>query len=626
MSTAALIGWWSGEGGSSFPTRIDIPRFFGLHHPRPSAADHTTEMSKHLTNSPNDLVVENLRGLLRQNPEVALIEHERVIVRRNIQDKVTLIAGGGSGHEPAHAGYVGKGMLDAAVAGTIFASPSTKQILAGLKAIRSPKGTLIIVKNYTGDILHFGLASEKFMAEAQAGTKTKLVVVQDDVAVGRKQGGMVGRRGLAGTVIVHKVAGAAAESGATLEQVASVARSVVDNLVTVGASLDHCSVPGRGGSVEDTLKNDEMEIGMGIHNENGISRKSPIPSTKELVQELLKLLLDPKDTDRAFLKFDKNDETVLLINNLGGLSNLELAAFCENAASILDSTYAIKPKRIYAGAFMTALNGPGASITLLNLSKCIGGAQSILALLDAPTLAPGWTPCLPASAWTDASPRILPATEAEKTTVTSQATLNKALFTRMIQNGASALIKAEPQITKYDTVAGDGDCGETLVNGANAVVKALESGAIRVDNAVHAIADIAAIVEDSMGGTSGALYSIYLNAFAQGIRESKCSGDLTTEAVSHASSFALSSLGKYTPARSGDRTLMDALEPFVETLIRTQSLAQAAEAASKGAQGTSTMAAKFGRATYVEAEGLQQESVPDPGAIGIAVLVAGFAS
>jgi len=348
-------------------------------------------------------------------------------------------------------------MLTAAVAGTIFASPSTKQILTGLRAIKSKAGTLIIVKNYTGDVLHFGLAAERAKAE---GLKIEMVVVADDVAVGRQKGSLVGRRGLAGTVLVHKISGALAEKGSipvqpkadngreSLETVAATAKNVIENLVTIGFSLDHCSVPGR--TTDEFLAANEVEIGMGIHNEPGVNRLKSIPTSSDLASKLLKLLLDKSDPDRAFVPFSPNDQTVLMVNNLGSISNLELSAFAGLVYEQLEKTYRLKPTRVYVGTFMTALNGPGVSVTLLNLSR-LSDTTSVLAALDAKTTALGWSGNV--TSWKRSGKLDLIASPPEEEHgKVAQVAADPATFTKILEGAAHALIKAEPEITKYDTI------------------------------------------------------------------------------------------------------------------------------------------------------------------------------
>src|SRR5271155_4331617 len=356
----------------------------------------------------------------------------------------------------------------------------------------------------------------------------------------------------------------------SLETVATTARDVIENLVTIGFSLDHCSVPGR--TNEEFLSANEVEIGMGIHNEPGVNRLKSIPTSSELASKLLKLLLDKSDPDRAFVPFERGDETVLLVNNLGSISNLELSAFAGIAYEQLESTYGLKPTRVYVGTFMTALNGPGVSLTLLNVSR-LKDSKTVLAALDAKTTALGWSGNV--TAWKRSGKLDLIASPPEEQHAkVAQVSADPTIFTKILQGAAHALIKAEPEITKYDTIgpplpnvkltfiAGDGDCGEPLVAGSNAILSALKTNSLPLSNAVSGILALAALVEDTMGGTSGALYSIYLSALAQGVSTAKES-KVTISVVAQAAEFALAALGKYTPARVGDRTLVDALDPFV---------------------------------------------------------------
>lgn len=624
--------------------------------------------------SNSDLVLPALKALTRTNNNIQLIDSQRVVYRPSASRKVTLLSGGGSGHEPTHAGFVGSGMLDVAVCGSIFASPSTKQVLSGLQAVSdTSKGTLVIVKNYTGDVLNFGLAAEIFNNSAEKGddnSLTRVVVVGDDVAVGKKKGGLVGRRGLAGTILVHKIAGALAEKSGdddaiALDVVGDMAQAVIDNTVTIGCSLDHCNVPGRKFEVPEYDDTNEMEIGMGIHNEPGVKKLSPIPKIPELIEkELLPLLLDPKDSDRAFWGQElpkESDDVVLLVNNLGGLSNLEMLSITQTALEILEAQYKIIPKRVAVGSFITALNGPGFSLTLLHatradaqFSKTNSYKCSVIDLFDAPATAPGWSVVpynrhsLVNKSSSDSKPEkpIIPVI-CSKSGITET---DPKRFSKILESGMAVVEKAEPQITKYDTVAGDGDCGETLVSGVTALRKALEKpvlqaptrddkivsgneGAIRMYDSVDAILDIAEIVQDSMGGTSGGLYALFLTSLAKSLNHTnsvseKPEKSLSVDLFAKALPRALESLGGYTNARVGDRTLMDALIPFVETLEKTKDLEKAVEAVQKGAESTRKLEAKFGRASYVAQEELDQfqkeGGLPDPGAIGLASLLKGF--
>ena len=232
---------------------------------------------------------------------------------------VTLISGGGAGHEPAHAGFVGRGMLSAAVSGNVFASPSVSQIVEAIHSVGGSAGTILIVKNYTGDIFHFHLAAEK--ARARWGHRVEVLVVGDDVAVGRQRSGKVGRRGLAGTVLVHKILGALSAKGRSIDELLTVGKQIVDNLVTCGVSQGHVHIPGT------ALQNDpvQLELGMGIHNEPGLYVLDPRPTLDALLDRMLDLLTRTDDEDRGFVSFE-GEKPVLLLNNLGGISQLEMSA------------------------------------------------------------------------------------------------------------------------------------------------------------------------------------------------------------------------------------------------------------------------------------------------------------
>lgn len=306
--------------------------------------------AKHFINDPTLLVNSALQSLTLTNPLVALDADNKIIYRRPSHEpsQVSIISGGGSGHEPSFGAFVGAGLLSGAVAGTIFASPSAEQIRKAITSrVDTDKGVLVTVMNYTGDVLNFGMAVEKAKA---ADLKVEMVVVGDDVGVGREKGGKVGRRGIAGTVLVHKIAGALAAQGRSLEEVYKVAKLTAANLVSVGASLEHVHVPGRAApdpNSAESLQADEVEIGMGIHNEAGSGRaKVELP---ELVGTMLSQLLDQNDKDRAFLNVNSN-EVVLLVNNLGGVSVLELGGITAEVAKQLGA-WGIQPVRILSGTY-----------------------------------------------------------------------------------------------------------------------------------------------------------------------------------------------------------------------------------------------------------------------------------
>ncbi|KAF3991277.1 hypothetical protein FT663_01698 [Candidozyma haemuli var. vulneris] len=582
-------------------------------------------MVKHWNYGNDDIVLGALRGLVASNPALSLIPSEKVVFNKNHQEKVAIISGGGSGHEPLHAGFVGDNLLDAAVAGTIFASPSTKQIMAGVKATASKdKGLIAVVKNYTGDVLHFGLVAERAKRD---GYKVELVAVSDDVAVGRTQNEMVGRRGIAGTAIVHKTLGAAsAEGGAELEELAELGRAVNGGLVTMGASLDRTTVPGRDGGDEGEVTGENTaELGLGIHNEPG-EKLNPIPKAQELVDLMYKRLLDENDKERHYLDFDEEDDYVLLINNIGGTSSLELYALANYAVSRVPLKK--RPSRVYISDFVTSLSSPGFSITLFNLDKAGTkkyGKSDLLRFLDAPTNAPGWKPKIyTPEQWQKPEPEIKESPVAHAEYPKSDAKIDAAAFSENLKNALHLLIKKEPEITKYDTQVGDGDCGETLKAGADAILEALSSNKefqANLSDVVATVSAITEIVEDKMGGTSGGIYAIYLTSFAKNLQQAK---SVDTKSVAKAMSDALyEGLFKYTKARKGGRTLVDTLQPFVDTLVETGDVDKSVDAAKASCDNTAKLQAKFGRASYVNEEEFAG-GVPDPGAVGLLAIIQGF--
>ncbi len=318
---------------------------------------------KKIMNQPDQVVSEMLEGLEKINPQVRYIPGFEVIARRNREDKVGIVSGGGSGHEPAHAGYVGTGMLDAAVCGNVFASPSPDRILEGIQAADAGKGVLLIVKNYSGDIMNFEMAMELAKEE---GTKLEMVVVKDDVAVPDSTFS-TGRRGIAGTVFVHKIAGARAQEGASLEEVAAAARGAAEAVRSMGVALTSCTLPAVG-TPGFALADDEMEVGMGIHGEPGVE-KTPVKTAQEIAQILVGRILEDYDY--------RGKETAVLINGLGATPWMELAILTREVDRLL-AQEGVVPYRYLTGNFMTSLDMAGASLSLLELN------EERKRLLDAP--------------------------------------------------------------------------------------------------------------------------------------------------------------------------------------------------------------------------------------------------
>lgn len=322
---------------------------------------------KKLINQPEAVVSEMVAGFVAAYPtKVKQVPGTNVIVRADapVSGKVGIVSGGGSGHEPAHGGFVGKGMLDGAVAGEVFTSPTPDQVFEAIKAVDGGKGVLLVIKNYTGDVMNFEMAAE--LAEAD-GINVEKVIVDDDVAV-ENSTYTIGRRGIAGTIFVHKIAGALAQTGASLEEVATVAKKVVDNMSSMGMALTPCTVPaaGKPGFI---LGDNEMEIGMGIHGEPGIER-SDIKSADEVTDVLLEKVLN-------HLKLSEGSEVAVMINGLGATPLMELYIVNNRVSSVLKERK-VSVQETFIGEYMTSIEMAGCSITLLRLD------EQLAELLNAP--------------------------------------------------------------------------------------------------------------------------------------------------------------------------------------------------------------------------------------------------
>lgn len=327
---------------------------------------------KKVINNPDQVVEEMLQGVVLAHPQyVKRVEGFNVLVRAGSPSpKVALVSGGGSGHEPSHGGFVGRGMLDGAVAGAVFTSPTPDQVFEAVKAVDGGKGVLLIIKNYTGDILNFEMAGELAAAE---GIQVDKVVVNDDVAV-ENSTWTSGRRGIAGTVFVHKIAGAKAEAGGTLAEVKQVAEKVIANVRSMGMALAPCTVPAAG-KPSFTLGENEMEIGMGIHGEPGTHREE-IRSADEIAAHLVDKIL-------ADMPFDAGQEVAVMVNGLGGTPAMELYIVNRKVAEILNGK-GVKIVKTYVGNYMTSLEMAGFSVTVLKLDS------ELRALLLAPADTPAF--------------------------------------------------------------------------------------------------------------------------------------------------------------------------------------------------------------------------------------------
>jgi dihydroxyacetone kinase-like protein len=325
---------------------------------------------KKLINQPDNVVDEALAGMARAHAELIRVESPNIVVRKDAprQGKVGVISGGGSGHEPMHGGFVGRGMLDAACPGAVFTSPVPDQMLAATQAVNGGAGVLHIVKNYTGDVMNFELAAELARAE---GIDVEAVVIADDVAV-KDSLYTAGRRGVGGTVLAEKIVGAAAEEGADLGTVKALCEKVQDNVRSMGMALTSCTVPAAGKPTFD-IGDDEMEIGIGIHGEPGRERRKLAPAD-EITEALATPILDD-------LPFQSGDRVLAFVNGMGGTPLLELYVVYRKLAEILDGR-GVTIARNLVGNYITSLEMAGCSITLLKLD------DELIRLWDAPVNTP----------------------------------------------------------------------------------------------------------------------------------------------------------------------------------------------------------------------------------------------
>jgi dihydroxyacetone kinase len=566
---------------------------------------------KKLINHPQAVVTECLEGIVRLDSQLALLDGSMTVVRADARElaargHVAIVSGGGAGHEPAHAGFVGEGLLTAAVSGEVFTSPSVDAVLAAIRAVAGPAGVLLVVKNYTGDRLNFGLAAE--LAKA-AGVAVRMVVVGDDVALAQTAGAPQ-RRGLAGTLLVHKVAGAAAAAGASLDQVADEAEAAAASLATMGVALSACTPPaaGRPGFI---LNDNEVELGLGIHGEPGVQRV-PLQAADQLVDTLLGRVVDG-------LELGTGARVALLVNGLGGTPAMELSIVMRRALAWL-SDRDIVVERALCGSYMTALEMAGCSLTLMRLD------DDRLRRLEAPARALAWPnamlrPAASVERLADKPPAHAPVAETTRMNGVEHARLGRAILavTKTLQ-------EAEVRLTDLDRQVGDGDLGTSLARGARAVESALDS--YDLSDASATMRDLAATLRQSMGGTSGPLYAIGLLRLATRLRRRDASSaSLWAEAFEEAC-VGMCELGG---ADEGDRTMMDALIPASQALRTSlaagaapaDAMASAAAAARRGAQATAGMIPKKGRSSYL---GSRAVGVVDPGAEAVSLWLSAIES
>ncbi len=533
-------------------------------------------------NTREALVTEAIDGTLRTaGGRLARLDgypHIRVVLRTDWdKSKVALVSGGGSGHEPSHAGFVGQGMLTAAVCGDVFASPSVDAVLAGILAVTGKAGCLLIVKNYTGDRLNFGLAAERARS---LGLRVDMVVVDDDIALPD----LAQARGVAGALFVHKIAGALAEQGADLDQVGIAARRVIDGVVSIGMSLDTCTVPGS--PKEARIDPGKAELGLGIHGEPGIEQVDFTGA-----RDAIKMVVD------RLAPTIGSGPHVALLNNLGGTTPLEMAVLAEELVrSRIGGQVAWM---VGPAPMMTSLDMQGFSISLLPVDDDDLGA------LKAPVVPWAWPGCLAVS---EVATVPLPDGLALVQPVASQCDDTRALMVR----ACDILIGAQTMLNALDAKSGDGDTGSTLASASRALKTGLDR--LPLADPTQLYRAISQELSQTMGGSSGVLLAIFFAAAG----DASASGRDAVDALK----AGLARIQQVGGAQPGDRTMIDALNPALDAL--RDGLAGAARAARQGAEHTATITdAKAGRASYVAGDQLAGHN--DPGAEAVALLFEGLA-
>ncbi|WP_144661024.1 dihydroxyacetone kinase subunit DhaK [Bacillus tropicus] len=573
---------------------------------------------KKIINKPETLVMEMCNGMVMAHPELELLKKYKVIKKKEMnENKVTLISGGGSGHEPAHAGLVGKGMLDAAVCGDVFASPSQIQVYQAIKETASKKGTLLIIKNYSGDIMNFKNGAH---LATEDGIEVDYVKVDDDIAV-EDSLYTVGRRGVAGVILVHKIAGAAAEAGMDLGAVKAASEKAAANVRTIGLALTSCTVPASG-SPTFTLAEDEMEYGVGIHGEPGIKREKML-SADELANRMTNDLM--KD-----LGVKDGEEIALLVNGFGGTPLQELYLF-NNAVTRELAARNIKINRVFVGNYMTSIDMAGMSLTVMKLDdelktllskECNTPAFKV----DGPVESVEYVNVLEETEEKEVSFELETAEE-HAVIKNNVITLNNMIY--LVDKMSDIIIKNEVPFCELDTHAGDGDFGMSVAKGFKQLKREWHSIVEQENVTIGSFLDSCSmIIMEHCGGASGPIWGGAFRAASKAAGEKR---ELTVKEFAEMLQAALQgiqSIGERSFGRGavvGDKTLVDALAPCVDSWLASASneedmkiaFEKGAEAAVKGAEYTKEIVARMGRAGTV---GERSLGYPDAGAHALGVI------
>ncbi|WP_342410844.1 dihydroxyacetone kinase subunit DhaK [Paenibacillus sp. FSL R10-2778] len=576
---------------------------------------------KKIINKPETLVREMCNGLVLAHPELDFDPKFKVISKKEInQDKVTLISGGGSGHEPAHAGFVGTGMLDAAVCGDVFASPSQIQVYQAIRRTASTKGSLLIIKNYSGDIMNFKNAAH---LATEDGIEVDYVKVDDDIAV-EDSLYTVGRRGVAGTVLVHKVAGAAAEAGLSLAEVKEAAQHAIDHVRSIGFAYTSCTVPAKG-TPTFHIEENEMEYGVGIHGEPGIRREKIVPAD-ELAQRMVTSLLD-----NFQMNDQKQGEVAVLINGFGGTPLQEL--YLLNNSVIRELTAKNKQVfKVFVGNYMTSIDMAGASVTIMKLDETL--KKWLSAPCDTPALSikgpfepVKYTEVIQEEK-ADSNVSFKNNTDAASAVIkNNRFTLQNIVY--LLDQMSQVIIENEVPFCELDSHAGDGDFGMSVAKGFKQLkVEWEDILAHHLTNIGEFLDACSMVIMEYCGGASGPIWGSGFRAASKNVQQKE---ELTIQEFADMMQAVVKGIqdtGERSFGRGavvGDKTLIDALVPFADAW--TQSAEQgddikvaankAAEAAVKGSKNTIEIVARMGRAGTV---GERSIGYPDAGAHALGVI------
>ncbi len=574
---------------------------------------------KKIINRPETVVIEMCNGIVMAHPELKFNRKFKVISKKEInKNKVSLISGGGSGHEPAHAGFVGKGMLDAAVCGDVFASPSQIQVYQAIRETASDKGTLLIIKNYSGDMMNFKNAAH---LAKEDGIQVDYVKVDDDIAV-QDSLYTVGRRGVAGTVLVHKVAGAAAEAGLSLEEVKKAAEHAVEHVKSLGFAFTSCTVPAKGTPTFE-IGEEEMEYGVGIHGEPGIRRESVI-CADALAERMTAALT-------AELKVKTGDSVTVLVNGFGSTPLQELYLLNNAVCRVLDEKQ-ITIHRTFVGNYMTSIDMQGASISLMKMD------EELKQYLDRESKAPAFhvescqteIPYVNLTEESEENKEVSYAMRAEESwSEISGETISLDNMKYLVDKMSTCIIENEVPFCELDSHAGDGDFGMSVAKGFRQLKREWDEIMVKEASDIGTFLNACSIViMEYCGGASGPIWGSAFRAAGK-LTAGKAKLDISEFAgMMQAAVKGIQATGERSFGRGavvGDKTLIDALVPCADAWTACaekessfkDALKEAAMAAVSGAKKTEEIAARMGRAGTV---GDRSIGYPDAGAYALGVI------